>query len=143
MLDAILSFACDLERGVERTLIRPALLTGDRQAHTFRLTVTRSGVNADITGASVSAYFVRGDGVTVPITGSVEGSAALVTLPESCYRVPGRFQLVVKLSTGDGISTVFWGDGAVAASSTDAILDEEGVIPSLDELLAQIAATEA
>lgn len=143
MLDAILSFACDLERGVERTLIRPALLTGDSQAHTFRLTVNRSGVNADIAGASVSAYFVRADGVTVPITGSVEGSAAVVTLPEGCYRVPGRFQLVVKLALDGAVSAVFWGDGAVATSSTDAILDEEGVIPSLDEVLAQVAAAEA
>ena len=143
MLDAILSFACDLERGVERTMIRPALLTGDSQAHTFRLTVTRVGVNADIAGASVSAYFVRADGVTVPITGSVEGSVALVTLPEGCYRVPGRFQLVVKLALDGAVSAVFWGDGAVAASDTDAILDEEGVIPSLDEVLAQVAAAEA
>lgn len=143
MLDTVLSFACDLDRGIDRTLIRPALLTGDKQAHTFRLAVTRSGVNADIAGAGVSAYFVRADGVTVPITGSVEGSAALVTLPDGCYRVPGRFQIVVKLSTGSGISTVFWGDGAVASSSTDVMLDTEDVIPSLDELLAQIAATEA
>lgn len=143
MLDAILSFACDLERGVERTLIRPALLTGDSQAHTFRLTVKRGGGDADITGASVAAYFVRADGVTVPITGSVEGSVALVTLPEGCYRVPGRFQLVVKLALGGAVSAVFWGDGAVAASDTDAILDEEGVIPSLDEVLAQVAAAEA
>ena len=143
MLDAILSFACDLERGVERTMIRPALLTGDSQAHTFRLTVTRVGVNADIAGASVSAYFVRADGVTVPITGSVEGSVAMVTLPEGCYRVPGRFQLVVKLALDGAVSAVFWGDGAVAASDTDAILDEEGVIPSLDEVLAQVAAAEA
>ena len=124
MLDAILSFACDLERGVERTLIRPALITGDSQAHTFRLTVKRGGVNAAITGASVAAYFVRADGVTVPITGSVEGSVALVTLPEGCYRVPGRFQLVVKLAMDGAVSAVFWGDGAVAASDTDAILDE-------------------
>ena len=143
MLDAILSFACDLDRGIDRTLIRPALLTGDSQAHTFRLTVTRVGVNADIAGASVSAYFVRADGVTVPITGSVEGSVAMVTLPEGCYRVPGRFQLVVKLALDGAVSAVFWGDGAVAASDTDAILDEEGVIPSLDEVLAQVAAAEA
>ena len=143
MLDAILSFACDLERGVERTLIRPALLTGDSQAHTFRLAVKRGGEDAAITGASVAAYFVRADGVTVPITGSVEGSVALVTLPEGCYRVPGRFQLVVKLALDGAVSAVFWGDGAVAASDTDAILDEEGVIPSLDEVLAQVAAAEA
>ena len=143
MLDAVLSFVCDLDRGIDRTLIRPALLTGDKQAHTFRIAVSRSGEGAALTGASVSAYFVRADGVTVPITGSVEGSAAVVTLPEGCYRVPGRFQLVVKLAMDSGISTIFWGDGAVASSSTDAILDEEDVIPSLDELLAQIAAAEA
>ncbi len=143
MLNAVLSFACDLDRGIDRTLIRPALLTGDKQAHTFRIAVSRSGEDAALTGASVSAYFVRADGVTVPITGSVEGSAAMVTLPEGCYRVPGRFQLVVKLAMDSGISTIFWGDGAVASSSTDAILDEEDVIPSLDELLAQIAAAEA
>ena len=143
MLDAILSFACDLERGVERTMIRPALLTGDSQAHTFRLAVKRGGEDAAITGASVAAYFVRADGVTVPITGSVEGSVAMVTLPEGCYRVPGRFQLVVKLALDGAVSAVFWGDGAVAASDTDAILDEEGVIPSLDEVLAQVAAAEA
>lgn len=143
MLDAVLSYACDLDRGIDRTMIRPALLTGDKQAHTFRIAVSRSGEDAALTGASVSAYFVRADGVTVPITGSVEGSAAVVTLPEGCYRVPGRFQLVVKLSMDSGISTIFWGDGAVAVSSTDAILDEEDVIPSLDELLAQIAAAEA
>ena len=143
MLNAVLSYVCDLDRGIDRTLIRPALLTGDKQAHTFRIAVSRSGEDAALTGASVSAYFVRADGVTVPITGSVEGSAAVVTLPEGCYRVPGRFQLVVKLAMDSGISTIFWGDGAVASSSTDAILDEEDVIPSLDELLAQIAAAEA
>ena len=143
MLDAILSFTCDMALGVERTLIRPALMTGDSQAHTFRVALTRSGAAAAVDGAIVPAYFVRGDGVTVPITGSLEGSVAVVTLPEACYRVPGRFQLVVKLGTDSGVATVFWGDGAVATSSTDAILDEEDVIPSLEEVLAQIAAAEA
>lgn len=143
MLDTVLSFVCDLGRGIERTAIRPALLTGDDQAHTFRIAVSRSGAAVSLSGAGVSGYFIRADGVTVPITGSVEGSAALVTLSDGCYRVPGRFQLVVKLSLSGETSTVFWGDGAVASSSTDAILDDEDVIPSLDELLAKIAATEA
>ena len=43
MLDTVLSYACDLGRGIERTAIRPALLTGDDQAHTFRIAVCRSG----------------------------------------------------------------------------------------------------
>lgn len=143
MLDTVLSFACDLDRGIDRTAIRPALLTGDSQAHTFRIAVSRSGQAVPLAGAVVSGYFVRADGVTVPITGSASGSTASVTLTDGCYNVPGRFQLVVKLSLSGETSTVFWGDGAVASSRTDAVLDDEGVIPSLDELLAQIAATEA
>lgn len=143
MLDTVLSFACDLDRGIDRTAIRPALLTGDKQAHTFRISVSRSGAEAALSGAGVSGYFIRADGVTVPITGSASGSIASVTLSDSCYNVPGRFQLVVKLSLSGETSTVFFGDGAVASSRTDAVLDDEDVIPSLDELLAQIAATEA
>ncbi|MGN1003092.1 MAG: hypothetical protein ACI4PC_10025 [Oscillospiraceae bacterium] len=143
MLETVLSFACNLDRGIDRTAIRPALLTGDKQAHTFRIAVSRSGAEAALSGAGVSGYFIRADGVTVPITGSASGSIASVTLTDGCYNVPGRFQLVVKLSLSGETSTVFFGDGAVASSRTDAVLDDEDVIPSLDELLAQIAATEA
>ena len=142
MLDTVLSFACDLDRGIDRTVIRPALLTGDSQAHTFRIAVSRSGQAVPLAGAGVSGYFIRADGVTVPITGSASGSIASVTITDGCYNVPGRFQLVVKLSLSGETSTVFWGDGAVASSRTDAVLDDEDIIPSLDELLAQIAATE-
>ena len=53
MLDAILSFTCDMARGVERTLIRPALMTGDNQAHTFRVALTRDGAAAAVEGAFV------------------------------------------------------------------------------------------
>ncbi|MGN1369939.1 MAG: hypothetical protein ACI4WX_13800, partial [Aristaeellaceae bacterium] len=143
MLDTVLSFSCDLYRGIDRTPVRPVLMTGDKKAHTFQIAVSRFGANVDLSSASVSAYFVRADGVTVPITGSVSGSTASVTLLDGCYNVPGRFQFAVKLAMDGEISTILWADGAVAASSTDAILDAEDVIPSLDDLLAQIAATEA
>ncbi|MGN1021623.1 MAG: hypothetical protein ACI4O7_14770 [Aristaeellaceae bacterium] len=143
MIETSLSFTCDLDRGIDRTPIRPALLTGDKQAHTLRVTVRRSGAEVALEGASVSAYFVRSDGVTVPVTGSVSGAVASVTLTESCYRTAGRFQLAVKLAMGAEISTILWADGMVSESTTDAIVDDENVIPSLEELLAQIAATEA
>ncbi|MGN0778898.1 MAG: hypothetical protein ACI4MJ_07115 [Aristaeellaceae bacterium] len=143
MLDTAIAFLYDMDRGIRRTALPLSLLTGDKHAHTFMGKVVNRGENYPLHGASVSAYFIRADGVTVPITGTVQDNDILVKLPESCYRVAGRFQLVIKLAVSDQIITVFWGDGVVSASQTDSLLDEEGVVPSLDALLAQIAATEA
>ena len=66
-----------------------------------------------------------------------------LTLSEGCYYVVGDFRFVIKVSIGEIRKAVFYGVGYVTRSATDAIVDDENVIPSLDELLAQIAATEA
>lgn len=142
MLDTAIAFIYDLDKGIRRTALSVSLLTGDKHAHTFMGKVVNRGESYPIGGASVSAYFIRADGVTVPIKGTVQDDTMLVTLPESCYRVAGRFQLVIKLALNDQIITVFWGDGTMSSAQTDALLDEDGVVPSLDALLAQIAATE-
>ena len=66
-----------------------------------------------------------------------------MTLSESCYAVIGQFNLIIKVTVGSERKAVFWGNGYVTRSQTDAIIDPSQTIPSLDELLAQIAATEA
>lgn len=138
MLDTILRYSCDLSRGISCTPIRPALLTMDNHAHTIQVACMRGGAAESLTGYAVNGYFIRADGITVPITGSAEGNVATVTLTGPCYAVPGRFQLVVKVSAGDAVSAVFYGDGAVAVSQTDALVDEEHIVPSLEELLRKI-----
>lgn len=62
---------------------------------------------------------------------------------ESCYAVIGQFNLIIKVTVGSERKAVFWGNGYITRSQTDAIIDTSQTIPSLDELLAQIAATEA
>ena len=138
-----LSYSTDLDQGIRLQRIRPALLSLDQEAHHFRIACTHGNQAADLSGASVTGYFLRADGVTVPITGSVEDNCAALTLPAACYTRCGRFSLVVKLGLGSTISTIFWGEGAVAASRSDAILDQEDLLPDLTELLAQIDAMEA
>ena len=66
-----------------------------------------------------------------------------MTLSESCYAVIGQFNLIIKVTVGSERKAVFWGNGYITRSQTDAIIDPSQTIPSLDELLAQIAATEA
>ena len=138
-----LSFLTDLDRGVTMQPIRPALLTHDQQAHRFSIACTRSGAPVDVTGASVSGYFIRADGVTVPITGAVEEGCAALTLPAACYTRNGRFSLIIKLALEGCTSTIFWGEGHVAASRTDAMIDPEDIVPDLTALLAQIEVMEA
>lgn len=138
-----LSYSTDLHQGPQLQRISPALLSLDQEAHRFRIACTHGDTPAPLAGASVSGYFLRADGVTVPISGSVEDNCAVLTLPAACYTRCGRFSLVVKLSLGSTISTIFWGEGAVAASRSDAILDQEDLLPDLTELLAQIDAMEA
>lgn len=137
-----LSYLTDLDHGVTMQPIRPALLTHDQQAHRFSIACTHSGETVDLAHASVSGYFIRADGVTVPIAGAVENNCAALTLPAACYTRHGRFSLVVKLSMNDCTSTIFWGEGAVSASRTDALTDPEDIIPDLTALLAQIDAME-
>ena len=141
--NTLLSYQTDLARGVVRTPIRPALLTKDSQAHTIRVACVRTGAAVSLNNAAVTGYFVRADGVTVPILGSADGNAACVTLSSACYAVPGRFQLVIKASLEDTVSTVFFGDGAVAVSQTDTLSGNERILPSLEELLQKIDDLEA
>ena len=143
-----LKYTANLDKGVCMTPITPSFMGGDQEAH--RITVDCYRQNSrepvDLSAAGVTAYFVRADGMTIPLSGETEGNKASVLLPAACYAVMGRFSLVIKLSLNDGtadsINTVFWGEGAVSRSRTDVVIDPDSVIPSLDELLAQIDAME-
>lgn len=125
------------------TPIRTLYASGDKNAHTFELSLYRNKEPLEINGAGVIGYFIRADGYTVPVDGTASGSVAKVTLSESCYAVIGQFNLIIKVTVGSERKAVFWGNGYITRSQTDAIIDPSQTIPSLDELLAQIAATEA
>lgn len=142
MANVTLAYDADLARGIIREALRPVFATGDKNGHTFEISVKRDGAAVTLTGASVSAYFIRADRSTVPISGSVSGSKASVTLLAACYNVPGRFSLVIRLAMDGDIATIFAGDGAMLQAATDTIVDPENVVPSLSDLLAQVAAME-
>lgn len=133
----------DVDAEILMTPIRTLYASGDKNAHTFELSLYRNKEPLEIDGAGVIGYFIRADGYTVPVDGTANGSVAKVTLSESCYAVVGQFNLIIKVTVGSERKAVFWGNGYVTRSQTDAIIDPSQTIPSLDELLAQIAATEA
>nr|DAF01548.1 MAG TPA: BppU domain protein [Caudoviricetes sp.] len=125
------------------TPLKSLYASGDKDAHVFELSLYRGTEEMDLSGASAQGYFIRADGYTVPITGAISGNVVTLTLSEGCYYVVGNFNLIIKVSTAESRKSVFWGNGYVVRSMTDAIVDGENVIPSLDELLAQISAAES
>lgn len=133
----------DVDAETKMTPLKSLYASGDKNAHTFELSLYRGAQEMDLSGASARGYFIRADGYTVRITGAISGNVVTLTLSERCYYVVGNFNLIIKVFIGESRKSVFWGNGYVVRSMTDAIVDEENVIPSLDELLAQISAAES
>lgn len=133
----------DVDADIQMTPLKSLYASGDKDAHVFELSLYRGAEEIALSGASAQGYFIRADGYTVPIMGAISGNVVTLTLSEGCYYAVGNFNLIIKVSIGESRKSVFWGNGYVVRSMTDAIVDEENVIPSLDELLAQIAAAEA
>ncbi len=139
-----LPYHADLTQPLKKTYLDTQLATEDNEAHRFDISLYRDKEQLEMpSGAAVNGYFIRySDNVTIPLDGSVNGNMASVTLKKSCYNKSGQFAVIIKVTDGSIINTVFYGEGTILASSTDSVLDEENVIPSLSDLLAQIATME-
>ena len=134
----------DLLRGVTLTRLDRLFASEDKDAHKFIISVTlgASAVTLD-SGTVVTGHFIRADDSTLPvIKGKIEEGKAVLTLPEGAYKIPGYFSLIIKANVNGITCAIFWGDGAITRTSTDTIVDPDHIIPSLDELLAKIAAIE-
>lgn len=140
MIESILEFNCDLLKGPPVTQVTQPLASYDKEAHTFRIRVYRGRESISLDGAIITGHFVRPDRTTVVVGGTVENGAAEVTLPADCYQQTGAFGLVVKAAMGSVIHTIFMGRGTVLATGTDEVTDPGEIIPSLEAVLAEIAA---
>ena len=134
----------DLQRGAQAPQVWPnaLMLCGDNNAHTWRVTVLDGGEAAQVTG-SVTGYFVRPDGNTVAVQGGMTGNVASVVLAQACYAQEGDVKAVLRLSVSTGAKVTLAAlILPVRNVLTDSIIDPGNVIPSLDDLLAQIASME-
>lgn len=132
----------DLDKGLQSQPLRMMLAAGNAQAHQLRLHALRNGTPIDLSGTSVSGFCLRADGSTVPLEGKIENGAAVLLLSAACYAVPGTARISMTLIYGETIATHVLATAMVDAISSEIIVDPEHVIPSLTELLGQIAAME-
>lgn len=142
-----LYYTYNLNHGVKLTVLPMAFLTGNKEGHTFYISVVNNKGSVDLSDASVSGWFIPNDkglidDLSVPLSGRIESNTAILSLPQEAYLETGRFSLVINLNKNGKTSTIFWGSGNVSRSNTDSLVDVGDVIPSLEDLLAQISRIE-
>ena len=129
---------CDLQKPVKVERLIGNLFSADIEGNKIGVIIKDGGEDATITG-NVLGYVIRHDGKTVVVQGTLSGNKASIILPASCYVVVGPVSIVIKVDS----ATVGACTGYVYQTTTDEIVDPGGLIPSLSELLDQIAACEA
>lgn len=146
----VLPFRVDLNKPIKKKYLDTLMTTGDHEGHRFDIELVRNGEPVAITsGAAVRGYFIKHSGKPdeedsmVVLEGSFDGNVASIKLDKACYVKSCQFSFVIKLTLGEEITSIFWGDGTVMRSKTDTIEDPTNVVPDLDTLLAKIDAMEA
>ncbi|MBE5800056.1 MAG: SGNH/GDSL hydrolase family protein [Clostridiales bacterium] len=135
-------FKIDVKSGLVEMPQRAVLMKGDKNANTVTAEIVDGDKEVDISGAAVTASFLIG-GVKIPLTGEVSENKASVTLPEECYRASGRYELRMMLSASDVTRTILFISGHMESDGEGGILDVEGVIPSVQDIIAQYATMQA
>ena len=108
--------------------------------HTFQISGVEDGTMVVLSG-TVAASFLRPDQATVAITGSISGGVVSVTLPANCYDIPGRFGLVIFLTSDSQKTAIYSCVGNVARSSTSQVAP--GTTADVVDLINQINAAVA
>lgn len=134
----------DLANGnVFRTFMNKILSEGDAGAARFGARVLRNGAEVSLSGAACIGYFIRPDGVTLVLNGSISGSTAKVELPEAAFARCGKFTLTVKVSGGGVTSAVRIVDGSVVESTSADVYDPSSEIPDLSDYEEMVEEAEA
>ena len=134
------SAALDLNDGLKRRPGITLLGLADAGADQFEIDVKQGGAAATLTGATVQGYFVRADGQTVYLTGSVSGtSKAVVELTPECYAVlgPGSLSVTIIVSSSN-ICTLLLIDCHVVRTQTGDVADYGDQYPTLQALQAAL-----
>ena len=129
---------------VER--LRALATLSSRQAHDFVIVVLDGDKPADLTGMQPwLSMILPGRASLQKQVGSVQANVVSVTLPKIGYAERGDVSIILSLMDKDGQTQIplYGCVMRVMEDSTDTIIDEGNVIPSLAELLAQFDACKA
>jgi len=137
-------YTVDLHAPLVMQDAKTLMVEGDNLANTLVLNVLDDGQPAVLAGCTATAYMIRADGHRPFVECEIIGNIVKAVLSESFYASPGRYDLFVRL-TGDDAETkhtLLWLKGWVHGEGAEGTIDPEETLPTLDELLAQVAKIE-
>lgn len=134
-----MSFTIDLDKRLFLMPQRGHLTRGDIGADEIRVKILRGGQPADLSGCGAGGKFYRPpDQAEITLEATIEGDTVVVPLTDHCYALDGYYVAEVYLTKGGSKTTVLAISGEIYRAGSGAVVDIEGVIPSLDALLALI-----
>lgn len=120
--------------------LRGTMFTGENGAHTFQISgVDSAQETVEITG-TITGRFLTATNVTVPLTGTVSGGVASLTLTEDCYVIPGRFVLSIYATNGSTTQCIYCAVGNVFRTQSDIIEYPSASIPDIEQIIADAQA---
>lgn len=132
---------CDTTKLVTVKALDGNVFNADNEGNLLGVYVSKKGQPVELSG-SVMGYVIRPDGGTVTVPGSLSENRAWIVLPQSAYAVIGQISIAIRLVNGTEKTVLAACTGYVNRTTTNTIIDPGHVIPSLEELLAQIEACE-
>ena len=133
-----LTYTAELSKTIPERALPAPLFYGDNQAHRVRVQLQMNGAAVSPEGVTAAGYFMRSDGRTVYMEGTVDGSTAEVVLSDECYRYTGAFTLILRLTGEVQNMTVLALRGTVAASTSETVITSTKEIYNLTDLLDQL-----
>lgn len=130
-------FTQDLTQPVEIRHCESIVFTGDNLSNLV-------GVNLYVDGEPYSGGgVVKGNvllpnGVTVPLTGTLDGNKASIILTSGCFILPGLVGVSIRIDSGDTKTTVLSAAFTCVQSETDSTIDPGTIIPSVQDLIDDI-----
>ena len=124
--------------------VRHLLIPGDNLAHTWKLTVNRSGSAYSLSGYTAYAEFLRPDGATVVLEGAISANTITIAFTSACYEYPGAMRALVRVANAAGrVTTLTQRLFRVQSGTTDSIVDPGHIFDTAAALEDRVAAAEA
>lgn len=111
---------------------------GDDGAHRFEVGLCDAEKRIDLSGASVQLIVRRADKKDRILAGSIENNYAIATLDEHCYALAGQVRCTVLIKVNGSTLTGVRAYLDVAEGLGGSVVDPEGHIPNLTDLLNEL-----
>lgn len=130
-------FTQDLTQPVEIRHCESIVFTGDNLSNLVGVNLYVNGEPYS-GGGVVKGNVLLSNGVTVPLTGTLDGNKASIVLTSGCFILPGLVGVSIRIDSGDTKTTVLSAVFTCVQSETDSTIDPGTIIPSVQDLIDDI-----